>query len=208
MTALANRTDLQQAGGIGADRLPTPRGTALLPLIVSGAAALGGVVSDEGTRVVARADYRPMIEGTSLQTVRIEGPVTPFQTPTRMARIRALAPLSFRDWAPVFGVSHSAIKQWADGDEPSRDKLDRVLAALSEASIHQRDLAAWLAVPLPGMQMRPLDLLLDEQWRAFRGAIRTRAAPAVAVTPEELERRRRAQVSWVVAEPATVADEA
>lgn len=208
MTALANRTDLQQTRGTGADRLPTPRGTTLLPLVISGAAALGGVVSDEGTRVVPRADYRPMIEGTSLQTVHIEGPVTPFQTSTRMAQIRALAPLSFRDWAPVFGVSHSAIKQWTDGDEPSRDKLDRVLGALSDASIHQADLAAWLAAPLPGMQTRPLDLLLEERWRAFRGAIRTRVAPVVAVTPEELKRRRRAQVSWVVAEPATVADEA
>lgn len=207
MTALANRTDLQQSTGIGADRLMIPRGTTLLPLIISGAALLGGVISDEGTRVVTRTDYRPTIEGTSLNSVRVEGPLTPFQKPTRMARIRALAPLSFREWAPVFGVSHSAIKQWVDGDEPGRDKLDRVLAALSEASVHQPNLAAWLAAPLPGMGTRPLDLLRDERWRAFRGAIRTRTAPAVTVPPDELVHRRRAQVSWVVAEPATAADE-
>ena len=158
--------------------------------------------------MVTRHDYRAIIEGTSLKTVHVEGPVTPFRSLTRMARIRALAPLSFRDWAPVFGVSHSAVKQWADGDEPDRAKLDRVLGALSEAVVHQPDLAGWLVTSLPGMQVRPLDLLREERWRAFRGAIRTRAAPAVAVAAEELVRRRRAQVSWAVPEPATVADDA
>lgn len=207
MTALDNHTDLQRPGGTGADRLPWPSGTALLPLVVGGAAMLGGVVFDEGTRVVSRQDYRPVIEGTSLKTVRVEGPITPFQTLTRMARIRALAPLSFRHWAPVFGVSHSAIKQWADGDEPARSKLDRVLGALSEATLHQPNLAVWLVTSLPGMQVRPLDLLREEHWRAFRGAIRTRSSPGVAVATEELARRRRAQVSWAVPEPATVADD-
>jgi hypothetical protein len=106
---------------------------------------------------VTRHDYRAIIEGTSLKTVHVEGPVTPFRSLTRMARIRALAPLSFRDWAPVSGVSHSAVKQWADGDEPDRAKLDRVLGALSEAAVHQPDLAGWLVTSLPGMQVRPLD---------------------------------------------------
>jgi hypothetical protein len=124
-----------------------------------------------------------------------------------MARIRALAPLSLRDWAPVFGVSHSAIKQWADGEEPDRAKLDRVLGALTEAGGHQPNLARWLNAPLPGMQVRPLDLLRDDRWRAFRGAVRTRSAPAVTVAPGELVARRQAQVSWAVPEPATVADD-
>jgi len=75
---------------------------------------------DTGTRVVARYDYRQLMEGTTLATITIEGDVEPFTVMTRMARIRAIAPLSFREWAPVFGVSHAAIKQWVDGDEPAR----------------------------------------------------------------------------------------
>jgi hypothetical protein len=216
------------------DRLSALRGNALLPLAMTGAALtaravdadggthavkwhgtsrpsalLGGAPEiDNGTRVVVRYDYRPIIEGTSLTKVSVEGPIEPFRKPTRMMRIRAIAPLSYRDWGSVFGVSHSAVKQWADGEEPDRPKLDRILNALSEASIHHRDLAAWLTTPLPGMEIRPMDLLRDERWRAFRGAMRARSALPVTVAPEELARRRRAQSSWVVAEPATVADEA
>jgi hypothetical protein len=201
----ARHTDADKA--LGFDRLPAPRGTRLLPLIGVGVALLGGVVVDEGTRVIERLDYRLVIEGTSLQTVQVEGPVTPFQTPTRMARIRALAPLSLRDWATVFGVSHSAIKQWADGDEPDRAKLDRVLGALTEAAARQPDLPRWLIASLPGMQVRPLDLLRDDRWRAFRGAIRTRSAPPVGIAPEEVLRRRRAQVSWAVPEPPGVTND-
>ena len=191
----------------GFDRLPTPIGTRLLPIIGVTAALLGAVV-DEGTRVTERLDYRPVIVGTSLKTVHVEGVVIPFQEPTRMARIRALAPLSLREWAAVFEVSHSAVKQWADGDEPDRDKLDRVLAALSEASAHQSDLQRWLKTPLPGMELRPVDLLRENRWRAFRGAVRVRSAPALSVSPDELVRRRQMQVSWAVPEPAIVADQA
>jgi hypothetical protein len=205
-TAIAHHTDLDQP--LGFDRLPVPRGTGLMTVLSVGAALLGGPLVDHGTRIVERLDYRPVIDGTSLNSVRVEGPVTPFQTPTRMAQIRALAPLSLREWASIFGVSHSAIKQWADGDEPHRDKLDRVLGALTEASAHQPNLAAWLTAALPGMDLRPLDLLRDERWRAFRGAIRTRSAPAVSIAPEELVRRRRAQVSWAVPEPSITADDA
>lgn len=191
----------------GFDRLSSPRGT-WLPLLGVSAALLGGVVADEGTRVSDRLDYRPVIEGTSLTSVQVEGPIVPFEAPTRMARIRGLAPLSFREWATVFGVSHSAIKQWADGEEPTREKLDRVLGALNEAAAHQPDLARWLATPLAGMALRPVDLLREDRWRAFRGAIRARSAPAVSIAPDELVRRRQAQVSWAVLEPPTVPDEA
>jgi hypothetical protein len=83
----------------------------------------------------------------------------------------------------VFEVSHTRIKQWADGEEPDRPKLDRILNALSD----HRDMRTWLTTAVPGMDMRPLDLLRDERWRAFRGAIRARSAPAVTVSPEELE---------------------
>ncbi|MEA2185598.1 MAG: hypothetical protein QOK16_609 [Solirubrobacteraceae bacterium] len=188
------------------DRLTMPIGTRLLPILGVSAALFGAVV-DEGTRVVERLDYRQVISGTSLTTIKVEGPVIPFQVPTRMARIRALAPLSFREWAAVFGVSHSAVKQWADGDEPERAKIDRVLAALNEASSHRSDLHRWLTSPVPGMDVRPVDLLRDEHWRAFRGAIRARSAPAPSLSSEELTRRRQRQVSWAVPEPATVADD-
>jgi DNA-binding transcriptional regulator YiaG len=204
-TAIATHTDLDEP--VGFDRLRAPRGTGLMTVLTVGAALIGGAVIDDGTRIVERADYRPVMEGTSLRSVQVEGPVTPFQTPTRMAQIRALAPLSLREWAGVFGVSHSAIKQWADGDEPGREKLDRVLGALQAASAHQPNLAAWLAAPLPGMALRPLDLLRDERWRAFRGAIRARSAPSVSVAPDELVRRRRAQVSWAVPEPPVTSDD-
>ena len=163
---------------------------------------------DTGTRVVARYDYRSIMEGTTLTKITVEGDIEPFTIPTSMARIRAIAPLPFREWAPVFGVSHAAIKQWADGEEPDRPKLARILNALNEASIHHRDLRTWLTTSLPGMDVRPLELLRDDRWRAFRGAIRARSSPAVTVSPVELMRRRRAQSSWVVAEPPVVAYEA
>lgn len=163
---------------------------------------------DSGTRIVARYDYRPIMDGTTLTKITVEGGVEPFIHSTRMARIRAIAPLSFREWAPVFGVSHAAIKQWADGEEPDRPKLDRVLNALSEASIHRRGLRTWLVSPVPGMEVRPLDLLRDDRWRAFRGAIHARSAPAVDLSPEQLMLRRRAQASWVVAEPPVATEEA
>lgn len=220
------------------ERRSTLRSNAIVPLAVMTSAALAGVAADQpvdegtratnrheirpalpsarsgwpdidtGTRVVARYDYRPIMEGTTLNKVTVEGPVEPFNIASRMARIRAVAPLSFREWAPVFKVSHTRIKQWADGEEPDRPKLDRILNALSEASVHHRDLRTWLTTAVPGMDVRPLDLLRDERWRAFRGAIRARNAPAVTVSPEELMRRRRAQSSWVVAEPPVVTDEA
>ena len=207
MATVTKHTDLDRPAGF--DLLPTAsRGTGLMTVLtVTGAAMLGGVVTDEGTRIVERTDVRPAIDGTSLRSVRVEGPLTPFQTPTRMAQIRALAPLSLRDWATVFGVSHSAVKQWADSEEPAREKIDRVLGALQTAAAHQPDLAAWLSASLPGMQVRPLDLLRDERWRAFRGAIRTRSAPTASMAPEELVRRRRAQTSWAVPEPPVTPDE-
>jgi hypothetical protein len=220
------------------ERRSTLRTTAIAPLAVMTGAALAGAAPDQGvdqgtraanrqeirpalpsgragwpdidtgTRVGARYDYRSIMEGTTLTRISVEGPVEPFTTASRMARIRALAPLSFREWAPVFDVSHTRIKQWADGEEPDRPKLDRILNALSEASVLHRDLRTWLTTAVPGMDVRPLDLLRDERWRAFRGAIRARNAPSVTVPTEELMRRRRAQSSWVVAEPPIVTDEA
>lgn len=179
------------------------RSTALLPVLAAGIALLGsGVVADQGTRPTQRYDIRRLVEGTSIPAVRVglEGPLTPFRVPTRMARIRALATLSYREWAPVFGVSHSAIKQWVDGEEPEREKLDRVLAALDRAAGHRSDLSTWLVGALPGMRLRPLDLLRDDRWRAFEGALRVRPSRAVTLSGDELVRRRREEVSWGVDE--------
>jgi hypothetical protein len=168
---------------------------------------VGSVNADTGTRTSTRYDYRPLMEGTTLARIAVEGALKPFQRPTRMARIRALAPLSFRDWAPVFDRSHSAIKQWADGEEPTNPKLDQVIDALSEASIFHRDLATWLTSPVPGMAVRPVDLLKEDRWRAFKGAIRAGHAPTVTVEPEELLNRRRSQSSWAVAERPVIVEE-
>ena len=60
------------------------------------------VVVDRGTRVVDRFDYGHLLEGTSLVAVYVTGRVDSLVKPTRMARIRALAQLSLRDWATVF----------------------------------------------------------------------------------------------------------
>jgi hypothetical protein len=204
--AVAHQTGIDQTSTASFEKL-AGRSSTLLPLLLSGAAALGGL-TEAGTTVVHRHDYRPVIASTRNFEVRVEGPMAPFATPTRMALIRGLAPLSLREWAAVFGVSHSAVKQWADGEEPNRDKLDRVLGALNEASGYHADLARWLTSALPGMEIRPLDLLRNDRWRAFKGAIRTRTAPAVTETAEELQRRRRNQVSWAVPEPPTIADDA
>jgi hypothetical protein len=235
MTTVADSPNARQVVVVGAPnrgtaKLPLSQGTALT-FAVGGMAGFGagvsddifallqdpsygkrkilrGVVVDEGTRVVPRRDFRALIAGTSLNSILVDGPIEPFAAASRMARIRALAPLSYRDWAGVLGVSHSAVKQWADGPEPARDELDRVLAALSEASRYHADLPSWLTSPLPGMAKRPLDLLSEGRWRAFRGAIRTREAPTVALPPEDLARRREKQASWAVAEPPIVVDDA
>ena len=82
-----------------------------------------------------------------------------------------------------------------------------MLAALSEASAFHHDLRTWLSSRLPGMELTPLELLRDDKFRAFRGAIRARPAPEVTSPAGELARRRREQVSWVVPEPPTVPDD-
>jgi hypothetical protein len=189
--AIARHTDLDQP--LGFDRLRAPRGTGLITVLSAGAVLLGGPLVDQGTRIVERLDYRPMIDGTSLQNVHVEGPVVPFQTPTRMAQIRALAPLSLRDWGTVFGVSHSAIKQWVDGDEPDRDKLNRVLGALTEAAAHQPNLKGWLTATLARVPRRhPHAFRAGRDHRAGRaGAPPTRAGLLGGARAADHRRHRR-----------------
>lgn len=135
--------------------------------------------------------------GTSLRTVSVDGPVEPFVRPTTMGRIRDLAPLSLRDWARVFGVSHTAIREWLRDDSP-RQKLTDTLAALEEAYRIHPDLRTWLTSPVAGLEIKPIDLLRDDRWRAFRGAIRAQAATASGLLPADVAARRRAETSWAV----------
>ena len=79
-----------------------------------GGLAMMSLYQDTGTRIVNRIDVRGLMAGTSIWEFKIEAPIEPFVRPTRMARIRDLAPLSLREWATVFRVSHSAIRQWTE----------------------------------------------------------------------------------------------
>ncbi|MBA2514845.1 MAG: hypothetical protein H0V26_11045 [Solirubrobacterales bacterium] len=184
-------------------------GTKGLSTLLAGGVALigaGSMAVDQGTRLSSLRDVRQVLAGTKLNDLQVQAGGQPFVVPTRMDQLNALAPLSFRDWGTVFGVSHTTIGLWADKD-PGHEKLDRVLDALREASFFHTDLASWLRAPIPGMSVRPLDLLRNDRWRAFRGAIRTRTAPAVTLSADELRNRREAEVSWVTPEPLTVTDD-
>lgn len=204
ITQPGNRSPLSERGGSGTSLVRRP-GTALT-VAATTVALLGSGIAEAGTTVVRRADLRPIIDRTSLDRITVDGRLEPLRVPSRMAQILALAPLPLRTWAPVFGVTHTTISHWKDGQEPDRDQLDRILGALREASQRHSDLAAWLQAPIPGTELRPLDLLSEERWAAFRGAIRVRSAPAVDVDAAELVRRRRAQVSWVVPDVPIVVD--
>jgi len=166
------------------------------------------LVTDYSTRVSERSDLRALLSGTMPSATRVDFDVAPTQLLplTRMARIRQLANLSLREWAGVFGVTHTAIKQWLS-TEPGRDKLNLVGEALEEAARYHADLGRWLRRPLPGTDVPPLDLLRRESWRAFRGALRAGAAPDVTISREELRRCRQTDESWAVPEaPAAGAD--
>jgi transcriptional regulator with XRE-family HTH domain len=117
-----------------------------------------------------------------------------------MARIRSLAGLSLREWADVFDVTHTTIKHWT-ASEPDRPKLERVLAALEQASRYRSDLSGWLMASVPGTELRPIDLLREERWRAFDGAVHSQPAEAMTISAEELRRLRRLDESWLLAEP-------
>lgn len=156
---------------------------------------------DHGTRVVPRSYLRAVLGETMPSATRIDFEVapTPLVPVTRMARIRQLAGFSLREWASVFGVTHTAIKQWLS-TEPDREKLSQVTQALEEATRYHGNLATWLGRPLPGMEVTPLDLLRVDNWRAFRGALRAGAPPPVTISGEELQRRRQTDESWAVPE--------
>ncbi|MGE4427524.1 MAG: hypothetical protein AB7G37_13825 [Solirubrobacteraceae bacterium] len=167
-----------------------------------------GTTASARTQVTPREDLRPLLSGTSNdRRVSVEGDLVDRAPVPRMARVIDLAPLSLREWADVFGVSHTTIKHWRDHDASARPKVDRVLGALGEARTRHADLSEWLRSPLPGTALRPLDLLRDERWTAFRGAVRAVAAPTVDVDVEELRRRRHREINWTEPEVPIVAED-
>ncbi len=169
----------------------------------------GSAEVDAGTRVfVRKLVSQLMAETTSrVSRVTIEALTTPVITPTRMQLILELAPLSRRQWAEVFGVSHAAIQKWATGDEPAREELDTVLGLLQRASVEHGDLKTWLGEPVGRSSVTPLELLRASRWRAFMGAIHTRWAPKPDVSGEELLRLRKEQLPWAMPEPTPTSDE-
>ena len=169
---------------------------------------LDALIADYGTRVSTRSDLRIILVGTMPSPTKVHFDVapTPLVPPTRMARIRQLADLSLREWAGVFGVTHTAIRQWLS-TEPDREKLSRVAEALEEAARYHGNLVNWLRRPLPGTAITPLDLLRRDSWRAFRGSLRAGTAPAVTISGQEMRRRRQAEESWAVPEAPAVGDE-
>ncbi|MDQ3662240.1 MAG: hypothetical protein M3454_14520 [Actinomycetota bacterium] len=125
-----------------------------------------------------------------------------------MAEIRALAPLSLREWGRAFGVSHTAISDWLRSNPQDREDLRTTLAALEEASKARHNLGEWLLAPLAGLQVRPVDLLKDRRWRAFRGALAAEASPAPRLSASKLAARRRTETSWAIADADIEPDEA
>ncbi len=180
-----------------------------LPLVLGfGIAGTGArhELVDVGTRIADRTDLTHLIQQTSLTRFAVDTPVISLAEPTRMQRILRIAPLSRRAWADVFDVSPNAVQKWTRTD-PERDKLSQVLAMLEQASRHHADVDAWLAQPVGRSSVTPLELLRDERWRAFAGAVRTQTAPRPQVTAEDLHRRRRDQLPWASPEPVMTSDE-
>lgn len=164
-----------------------------------GGSAVGPAVADPGTRIGLYTDVAALAHSTSLQSVELDGPFVPFIQRTTMAQINGLAPLSLREWGRVFGVSHTSISAWMKEDPADREKLGTVLGAL-EAARTKPQLERWLLAPLQGIDVRPIDLLRDGRWRAFRGALVARAAAPATLSSEELAARRRAETSWALAD--------
>ena len=168
-------------------------------------ASLFELQTDCGTRAlpVIRVDDQPS-GAFFVRLLRDTGVELETRPRTRMGRIRALAPLALRQWAEVFHVSHSAIRDW-EKQETERDKLDQVLELMREAGTRRSDLSAWLVQDVPSLGVRPLDLLAADRWRAFRGAMRIQPSE-VSITPEELRRRHQESLDRAMTDAPTVPD--
>lgn len=173
---------------------------AALALALPGAVSAGSLPLHAGTHAVARADVRLLAAGTRLYDLDFEGLLEPLAQATRMGRVRELAPLPLREWASVFGTSHTTVYQWVRRDPSARPKLTTVLEALERAAKHHGDVALWLRTPLSGTNIRPLDLLREERWRAFDGALRLKPHATLELDPDQLARLRRDEVSWALSD--------
>jgi hypothetical protein len=210
MTALANLSDVDVTGRRGWPRVevassatqvpaekPQDLGTLLDPYWPGAKRLLARLFADQGTRVAPVSDLRALMTQTKLEPTRITFEPQPTRpvTMTRMGRIRTIAPLPLRDWEEVFGVTHSAVRNWL-GTEPDREKLTQVLESLEQAARYHGDLVTWLQQTLPGTAVTPLQLLARDNPRAFQGALRVRAGAPPQISSDEIRRRRHADESW------------
>ncbi len=207
------------ATGPAAPIASEPSGTSLTrSVVLAGALAVGAAFSaqtsalplrsDSGTRIGKYTDAAAIAKSTSLQRIELPGRFAPFVQPSTMEQIRTLAPLSLREWGRVFGVSHTAIGDWLRADPQDREDLRTTLAVLEDAARAKSNLGEWLVAPVPGLQVRPLDLLVDRRWRAFRGALAAETAPRPRLSPSDMAARRRAETSWAIADVDIERDEA
>lgn len=155
---------------------------------------------DGGTRAIKRIDLRHPW-WTLAESVSFEGHVAPLVKPSRMKRIRDVAPLSLRVWADVFGVSHTAVLKWVEGEEPpDRPELDRVLSFVERAAHRFRDVESWLRAPLGRLSTTPLSLLQRRRWRALEGALSIVKTEPVSVDAAVLRQLRRDVLPWATTE--------
>lgn len=184
------------------------RSRELAAVAVSGALAASVLAAPSGaTEIAQRLDLRGVVDGTTVRPgVEFEaGGFRPLAAePTLMSRILDLAGLSARQWAEVLGVSHTTIANWRAGDPSDLAKLKGVLAALEHAATFHGDLDTWLIALVPGLQVRPLDLLAEGRVRAFRGAVRARVGAEPAIARDELAELVKQDPAWPVREVVSV----
>jgi hypothetical protein len=137
-----------------------------------------------------------------------EGKAENYQSTTRMQRILDLSQLSERTWAKVLGKTHPTIGNWKVVDPPSEtERLAQISEALDYALRRRGGLRIWLETPLPGLTLKPLDLIAKGRLRAFRGAVHARPASKPDITSPELLDRLRLGVGWPVAEVEPTPDD-
>lgn len=176
----------------------------MTPVVVAAAMGLGAVPAlsqDTGTAIHRRTDMRSFLEGTTSEPKpNVEGGTKSAPRETHMVRIRRLSGLSQRRCASLFGVTHTTIANWETTDPPDLEQLIDVLDALEHARGLRADVPAWLTKPLPGMNVRPVDLLSQKRFRAFKGALRARPATTPSLSSNELLDLRKDDPSWAASE--------
>ncbi len=157
---------------------------------------------DEGTRLSWRVDLTECLTNTSLISCRSEEFPKPPAPPSSMAQIAAIAPLSLRRWATVFGVSQTAIRNWLTSNPNSTERLahlNEILSLVREAARRRRDVSRWLVERLPDSDFTPADLLAEGRTRAFLGAMRM-SGPQPKPQEHDLLEARRDRLPWAIPE--------